>query len=51
MATPVLALTGERTAPGVWHENYWFRRHEAAYAALPGLGAPSAVARRRRRER
>lgn len=27
-------LTGERTAPGVWHENYWFRRHEAAYVAV-----------------
>jgi SAM-dependent methyltransferase len=26
-----LALTGERTLPGIWHENYWFRRHEAAY--------------------
>lgn len=26
-----LHLTGERTLPGVWHENYWFRRHEAAY--------------------
>jgi hypothetical protein len=25
-----LPLTGERTVPGVWHENYWFRRHEAA---------------------
>ena len=24
-------LTGERTLPGIWHENYWFRRHEAAY--------------------
>jgi SAM-dependent methyltransferase len=24
--------TGERTVPGVAHENYWFRRHEAAYA-------------------
>ena len=32
----VLALTGERTAPGIWHENYWFRRHQAAYAAVPG---------------
>lgn len=32
----VLALTGERTAPHVWHENYWFRRHEAGYAAAPG---------------
>ena len=27
-----LILTGERTLPGIWHENYWFRRHEAAYA-------------------
>jgi 2-polyprenyl-3-methyl-5-hydroxy-6-metoxy-1,4-benzoquinol methylase len=26
-----LTLTGERTLPGIWHENYWFRRHEAAY--------------------
>jgi 2-polyprenyl-3-methyl-5-hydroxy-6-metoxy-1,4-benzoquinol methylase len=26
-----LPLTGERTVPGIWHENYWFRRHEAAY--------------------
>ena len=31
-----LPLTGERTVPGVPEENYWFRRHEAAYAwALP----------------
>lgn len=30
----VLALTGERTVPGVPEENYWFRRHEAAYRAL-----------------
>jgi SAM-dependent methyltransferase len=29
-----LTLTGERTLPGIWHENYWFRRHEAAYAWL-----------------
>jgi SAM-dependent methyltransferase len=29
-----LVLTGERTLPGIWHENYWFRRHEAAYLAL-----------------
>lgn len=28
-----LTLTGERTLPGVDHENYWFRRHEAAYEA------------------
>jgi 2-polyprenyl-3-methyl-5-hydroxy-6-metoxy-1,4-benzoquinol methylase len=26
-----LELTGERTAPGIWFENYWFARHEAAY--------------------
>jgi SAM-dependent methyltransferase len=26
-----LPLTGERTVPGVEAENYWFRRHEAAY--------------------
>ena len=26
-----LPLTGERTVPGIPHENYWFRRHEAAY--------------------
>ena len=29
-----LPLTGERTVPGVPEENYWFRRHEAAYVAL-----------------
>jgi len=29
-----LTLTGERTLPGIAHENYWFRRHEAAYRAL-----------------
>ncbi len=37
-----LILTGERTLPGIWHENYWFRRHEAGYAAaaarLPAAG-------------
>lgn len=26
-----IELTGERTAPGIARENYWFRRHEAAY--------------------
>lgn len=31
-----LPLTGERTAPGIPSENYWLRRHEAAYEyALP----------------
>jgi len=29
-----LALTGERTLPGIAAENYWFRRHEAAYHHL-----------------
>lgn len=29
-----LPLTGERTVPGIPSENYWFRRHEAAYAFL-----------------
>jgi SAM-dependent methyltransferase len=31
---PALALTGERTLPNLPTENYWFRRHEAAYEAL-----------------
>ncbi|HMA47301.1 MAG TPA: class I SAM-dependent methyltransferase [Frankiaceae bacterium] len=36
-----MTLTGERTLPGVPEENYWFRRHEAAYLALApfALGA------------
>ena len=29
--TETLPLTGERTAPGIWHENYWFARHDAVY--------------------
>lgn len=29
--TGSLPLTGERTVPGIPAENYWFRRHEAAY--------------------
>ncbi|MDQ0376873.1 class I SAM-dependent methyltransferase [Amycolatopsis thermophila] len=29
-----LHLTGERTVPGIAEENYWFRRHEAAYHEL-----------------
>lgn len=29
-----LTLTGERTLPGIVEENYWFRRHEAAYRLL-----------------
>lgn len=33
-----LPLTGERTAPGIWHENYWFARHDAAYRWTCALG-------------
>ncbi|WP_124710957.1 class I SAM-dependent methyltransferase [Gordonia insulae] len=29
-----LALTGERTVPGIPEENYWFRRHEVAYERI-----------------
>jgi SAM-dependent methyltransferase len=31
-----LPLTGERTLPGIPHENYWFRRHEVAYRSTLG---------------
>jgi SAM-dependent methyltransferase len=31
-----LALTGERTVPGLAEENYWFRRHEVVYQRLKG---------------
>ncbi|WP_375295812.1 class I SAM-dependent methyltransferase [Gordonia westfalica] len=31
-----LALTGERTVPGIPAENYWFRRHEIAYRHILG---------------
>src|SRR5689334_21713932 len=34
-------LVGERTVPQLWHENYWFRRHEAAYLALAPVVARS----------
>ncbi|WP_216898935.1 class I SAM-dependent methyltransferase [Nocardia alni] len=33
-AVDPLPLTGERTVPGIAEENYWFRRHEIAYARL-----------------
>lgn len=29
-----LPITGERTVPGIRHENYWFRRHEVVYRWL-----------------
>lgn len=34
LSTGSLPLTGERTAPGITSENYWFRRHQAAYLQL-----------------
>jgi 2-polyprenyl-3-methyl-5-hydroxy-6-metoxy-1,4-benzoquinol methylase len=42
--SPSLPLTGERTLPGVAEENYWYRRHEAAYRWLAGeLPVPGAT--------
>lgn len=38
-----LPLTGERTVPGIAEENYWFRRHEAAYLHLIGHCADAVV--------
>lgn len=38
-----LTLTGERTLPGLAVENYWFRRHEAAYRALLPFAAGARV--------
>ena len=38
-----LPLTGERTVPGIAEENYWFRRHEAAYLHLIGHCADGVV--------
>jgi SAM-dependent methyltransferase len=38
-----LTLTGERTLPGIADENYWFRRHEAAYLALAPFCAGAVV--------
>ncbi|HEY9264210.1 MAG TPA: SAM-dependent methyltransferase, partial [Mycobacterium sp.] len=33
-AAAPMALTGERTVPGLAEENYWFRRHEVVYRRL-----------------
>jgi SAM-dependent methyltransferase len=41
--TAQLPPTGERTVPGLSHENYWFRRHQAAYLALAPLCAKAIV--------
>jgi SAM-dependent methyltransferase len=38
-----LPLTGERTVPGIPAENYWFRRHEAAYVFAAPLVAGRTV--------
>jgi SAM-dependent methyltransferase len=43
--TETLPLTGERTAPGIWHENYWFARHEAAYRWITANWLDSETAR------
>ena len=32
-----MVITGERTVPGIWHENYWFRRHEVVYLRITDL--------------
>ena len=37
--THPLALTGERTLPGIPEEGYWFARHEAAYAWVAAVAA------------
>jgi SAM-dependent methyltransferase len=44
---PDMTLTGERTLPGIAHENYWFRRHEVVYqwAARKLLAELSPLAR------
>lgn len=36
-------LTGERTVPGVTHENYWFRRHERVYREVEPYCAQAVV--------
>jgi len=41
--TDDLPLTGERTVPGIPAENYWFRRHEAAYEFVAPLVAGRTV--------
>lgn len=43
MARAALTLTGERTLPGIWHENYWLRRHQAAYDVFAPMCAGARV--------
>ncbi|MDX1657704.1 MAG: class I SAM-dependent methyltransferase [Nitriliruptorales bacterium] len=40
---PPLALTGERTLPGVNDENYWFQRHVVAYELAAARAGHRAV--------
>ena len=43
---PPLTLTGERTLPGIAHEQYWFARHLVAYrhgAAVVGAHLPDSA--------
>ncbi len=42
-AAPALVLTGERTLPGIWHENYWFQRHLVAYERVAPLADGATV--------
>lgn len=41
--TPALALTGERTLPGIADEAYWFARHVAAYRLAAAAAAGRTV--------
>lgn len=41
--TDSLPLTGERTVPGIPHENYWFQRHVVAYRFAQARTAGLAV--------
>lgn len=44
-ADAALPATGERTAPGLPDEDYWFGRHEAAYAWIADRFAPQIAGR------
>jgi 2-polyprenyl-3-methyl-5-hydroxy-6-metoxy-1,4-benzoquinol methylase len=38
-ATFFTVSAGERTVPGVWHENYWLRRHEVVYRHVADMAS------------
>lgn len=42
-ATFFTVSAGERTVPGVWHENYWLRRHEVVYRHVADMVELDAV--------